>query len=85
MFLRNQSFSNAGWFYGKKRKIWKGNLYLTENRLGRNEIWYAEDNHSYMCHICAKGFLDSNFNEAIIDIISIFHEIAPNYTYWQKS
>ena len=63
--------------------IRKGNLYLTENRLGRNKIWY--DNHSYMCHICAKGFLDSNFNEAVIDKISIFHEIAPNFTYSQKS
>ena len=68
-------------------KIRKGNLYLTENRLERNEIWFAEDNHSYMCHIglCAKGFLDSNFNLAVIDKISIFHEIAPNFTYSQKS
>ena len=40
----------------KKSKIRKGNLYLTENRLERNEIWFAEDNHSYMCHICGKGF-----------------------------
>ena len=39
-----------------------GNLFLTENRLERNEIWFAEDKHSYMCHICAKEFLDSNFN-----------------------
>ena len=46
----------------KKRKIRKGNLSLTANRLGRKEIWYAEDNYSYMCHICAKGFLDSNFD-----------------------
>ena len=36
------------------------------------------DNNN-MCHICAKRFLDSNFNEAVIDKISIFHEIAPNY------
>ena len=40
----------------------KGNLYLTENQLGRNEIWCAEDYHNYMCHLCAKGFLDSHFN-----------------------
>ena len=46
------------WFYSKIRKIRKGNLYFTENQLGRNEMWYAEDNHSYMCHIWAKGFLD---------------------------
>ena len=71
-------------FTVKKRKIRKGNLYLTENWLER-EIWFAEDNHSCMCHIYAKGFLDSNFNEAVIDKISIFHEIAPNFTFSQKS
>ena len=38
-----------------------------------------------MCHICAKGFLDSNFNEAVIDKISNFQEIAQNFTYSQKS
>ena len=43
-----------GDFTLKKRKIGKGNLYLTENRLGRNEIWYAEHDHSYMCHIMGK-------------------------------
>ena len=40
----------------KKSKTQKVNLHLTQNRLERN------DNHSYMCHICAKGFLDSNLN-----------------------
>ena len=30
-----------GDFALKKRKIGKGNLYLTENRLSRNEMWYA--------------------------------------------
>ena len=29
-------------------------------------MWCAADNHNYMCHICAKGFLDSNFNKAVI-------------------
>ena len=44
----------------------------------------AADNHNNMCHIglCAKGFLDSNFT--VIDKISIFHEIAPNFTYYLK-
>ena len=32
-----------------------------------------------------KGFLDSNFNKAVIDKISNFHEIVPNFTYSQKS
>ena len=33
-------------------------------------MWCVADNHDYMwCHICAKGFLDSNFNEAVIEKI----------------
>ena len=68
-----------------KRKIGKGNLYLTENRLSRNKMWCAADNHNYMCHICAKGILDSNFNQAAIDRISIFLQTASNFTFSQKS
>ena len=45
----------------------------------------AANNHNYMCHICAKEFLDSIFNEAVIDKKSKFHEIYPNFTYLQKS
>ena len=45
----------------------------------------AADNHNYMCHTCAKEFLNANFNEAVIDKISKFHEIAPNSTYSRKS
>ena len=37
-----------------------------------------------MCHICTKEFLDLKFNEAVIDKISNFKEIAPNFTYLQK-
>ena len=58
IFLSNRSLSNARWFYGKKPKIWKRNLYLTENWNSRNEWWCAADNHNYMCRTCAKGFLD---------------------------
>ena len=43
------------------------------------------DNNDYMCHPCSKGFLNSNLNEAIIDKLLIFNEIAPNFTYSQKS
>ena len=43
-------------------------------------MWSTVDNHNYMCYICAKGFLDSNCNEAVIDKISSFNEIAPNFT-----
>ena len=86
ILLRNRSLSNATWFYGgKKRKIGKGNLHLTENRLRKNETWGAADNYNYMCHICVKGFLDSNFNQAVIDKILIFHKIAPHSTFSQKS
>ena len=35
---------------------------------------------SNMC----KGFLDLNFNEVVIDKISIFCQISPNFTYSQK-
>ena len=48
-------------------------------------MWYVADNHNYMCHVCAKGCLDLNLNEVVIDKISNFHKIAPNFTYSQKS
>ena len=48
-------------------------------------MWCAADNHNYMCHICAKEFLDSNFSEAVIDKLSNFQEIASNFTNSQKS
>ena len=83
--MRNRSFSNARWFYGKKCKTGKGNLYLTENQLSWNEMCCASDNCKYMCHTFAKEFLNSNFNEAVIDKISIFQDIAPNFTFSQIS
>ena len=45
----------------------------------------ASDNHNYMCHTCAKEFSNSSFNEAVIDKISNFHEIAPNSIYSHQS
>ena len=85
IFLRNRSLSNARLFYGKKRKIGKGNLSLIENRLSWNEMCCAAGNHNYMCHTYAKEFLESNLNQAVIDKISNFHEFAPNFTYLHKS
>ena len=38
-------------------------------------MWCATDNHNYMCHICAKELLDSNFNLAVIDKYQIFKKI----------
>ena len=54
-FLGNRSLSNARRFYGEKRKIGNKNLYLTENKLIRDEMWLA-DNHICTSHICAKGY-----------------------------
>ena len=42
------------------------------------------DNHNYMSNMCEKGLSDSNVNQAVIGKISIFKEIAPNFTYSQK-
>ena len=43
-------------------------------------MWCASENHNNMCHICAKENLDLNFILAVIYKISIFNEIAPNFT-----
>ena len=58
IFLRNRSLSDARWFYGKKRKIGKENLYLTENQLSWNEMCCASDNHNklYVSHMCKRIF-----------------------------
>ena len=37
-----------------------------------------------LCHMCAKGLKDSNFNSAVIDKISIFPEIAQNFRYYEN-
>ena len=47
-------------------------------------MWCAADNHNNMCHICTKGFSNPNFDKAVIDKISDFQEIAPNFTYSQN-
>ena len=30
--------------------------------LSGNKMWCVADNHNHMCHICVKGFSDSNFD-----------------------
>ena len=50
-------------------------MYLTENRFGRKKMSCTEENHSNKCHMYAKGFLDANSNEAVIDKISIFTKL----------
>ena len=54
-------------------------MYLTENRLSRNEMWYVADDHNYMRQIYSKEFLDSNFYQSVIDT---WHQ---NFTNPQKS
>ena len=46
----------------KKNNIRKENSYLIEDQLYKNKMLGAKDNHNAMCHMCAKCFLDSNFN-----------------------
>ena len=80
IFLRNLSLSDARWFYGKKHRIGKENLYLIENRLSWNEMCCASDNHNDMCHTCAKEFLNfdlqlSNYWQNI-DIFTILPQIS---------
>ena len=53
------------WFCAKRRKIGKGNLYLTENRFGRNAIYFAKDNHNHMSNMCAKELSGLNFDLAV--------------------
>ena len=60
-----------------------GNLYITENCLGRNKTCGAEDNHRYMCNIYAKECLNSNLITAVYKNIN-FQEKAPKFTYSQK-
>ena len=52
--MRNRSFSDARWFYGKKRKIGMGSLYLTESRLSWNEMCCASQ--LYVSHMCKRIF-----------------------------
>ena len=47
-------------------------------------MWCAAENDNYMCHPYTDGLLDLNFNEGVIDKISNFQEIAPNFTYITK-
>ena len=73
-------FSNARWFNGKKCKIGKENLYLTENRLGKNKMRCMADNHNYMCHICAKRFLELDLMKQLLTKYQIFKKLPPNFT-----
>ena len=36
-------------------------------------------------YVHAQKILDSNLNQAVIDKMSFFHEIAPNFTYKNRN
>ena len=46
-------------------------------------MWCAAGIYNYLSHLCAKGLLESNFDNTVrpIDKISHFQEFAPNFTY----
>ena len=62
-------------FTFKKREIGEQNLYSTQKRLGRDDIYCVEDNHSQVCRMCAKGLLDSNFDETVIEKYNFFKKL----------
>ena len=64
---------------------WERKFVLTKNQFGRNKICCAEDNSNYMSKMCEKEFSDLNFDLEVIGKISIFQEIAPNFTYLEIS
>ena len=47
-------------------------------------MWCATGNHNYMCQICAKGFLDSNLNYAVIDKNINFSRNCPKFHIFTK-
>ena len=49
-------------------------------------MWCAADDHDYKCHIpvCAKGLLDSSFNQADIEKISNFTKLPQISHFLQK-
>ena len=83
-FLRNRSLSDARWFYGKKCKIGKGNLYLTESQLSLNKICCASDNYNYMCHNVQKNFWISASIKQLLTKYQIF-TILPQISHFHKN
>ena len=41
--------------------------------------------HIYTCYVCAKGFLNSNFNQAVIDKISMIFKKLPQISHIHKN
>ena len=47
-------------------------------------MWGAAGNHNYICHICAKGSLNLNFDQTVIDKISNFPKNCPKFSHIYK-
>ena len=84
-FFQHSNFTVLIIVYSKAFSLWRWQKYHHRGTLSRNKMWRAADNDNYMCHICAKGLFELNFDYAVIDKISNFHEIIPILTYPQKS
>ena len=61
LFLKSFSWETDLWvtlgdFTVKKWKIGKGNPYLNENLLSKNEMWCAADDHNDTCYTCKRIF-----------------------------
>ena len=63
----------------KKRKLGKGNLHLTKNRLVETKRGMRQKITIICVTLCAKGFLDSNFDEVVIDKIIKFSRNDPKF------
>ena len=72
-----------GDFTVKKLKIEKGNLYLTENRLGRNEIRCVDDKHNYVSHMSKRIFRFELWLRSYWQNINFF-TILPQISYVHK-
>ena len=70
-----RSLSNGSWFYSKKCKTGKGNLYSTENQLSWNEMCCAADNHNHICHTCAKHFFYIRISKQLLTKYKIFKKL----------
>ena len=56
----------------KQKKMGRDSIF--NRKIDLEETKCATDNRNYMFHMCAKGFLDSNFNLTYIDKASHFGE-----------
>ena len=76
IFLRNRSLSNARWFYGKKRKIGKGNLYLRG---------YCTPNQKWACFVLYLKIINTFFEKKNIHWNSVGQAVFKLHELWIKT